>query len=309
MKETLYNKNKRIKILRELGVTNYELYEEGLLSRVPDCYWTKERFKILNIQDLTRGEFIKRFRKEFRWLHKNRRDLLDKFFPPTKLGKSKKNKEILISLARLNKERPVNNYLGLTRYTSKSSTSYDSRFDNIIRELAPNWFLIKNAPIYKDECLHTAKQFNHIIDWKNKHLGHYNKARKKMWIDECTSHMTRLVRKKLSDFEITNIAKSCKNLTEFRTKDNSAYVTACSRGLDINFLKRADRSKIIGKNQRCVINLDTGLILPSAAKQGLKYNVLSGCITACCKGRQKTAGGCKWAYFDEWFDKLEEEWK
>jgi len=56
--------------------------------------------------------------------------------------------------------------------------------------------------------------------------------------------------------------------------------------------KRPDISKII-------LNISTGEVFNSIKDASVKYNIFLGSICKVCKGRQKTAGGYKWAYVIE----------
>ena len=48
-----------------------------------------------------------------------------------------------------------------------------------------------------------------------------------------------------------------------------------------------------------IINIETGEIFSSYSEAARKYGITKTPISNCCKGRQKTAGGYHWKYFDE----------
>lgn len=53
-----------------------------------------------------------------------------------------------------------------------------------------------------------------------------------------------------------------------------------------------------GKHSKKIINLDTGEIFNSLSEAGEKYNIAFQGIYRVCKGRNKRAGGYKWAYYE-----------
>lgn len=59
------------------------------------------------------------------------------------------------------------------------------------------------------------------------------------------------------------------------------------------------RSGINSKIAKKIINLDTGEIFISQKEASERYNINRSCICAACKGKQKTAGGFRWAYAHE----------
>lgn len=62
---------------------------------------------------------------------------------------------------------------------------------------------------------------------------------------------------------------------------------------------RKSRSGLNSKVAKKVINLDTGEVFYSQKEASEKYNITRGCICAVCKGKQKKAGGYRWAYYSE----------
>ncbi len=51
---------------------------------------------------------------------------------------------------------------------------------------------------------------------------------------------------------------------------------------------------------RKIICIETRVVFDTSEEAGKFAKVKYGNITACCKGRQKTAGGYKWMYYDEY---------
>lgn len=67
----------------------------------------------------------------------------------------------------------------------------------------------------------------------------------------------------------------------------------------------SESHKGLPSNRRIkVINLDTGEIFNSIKEAGEKYNMKNPCnISACCTGKRKTAGGYRWAYYNDYLEK------
>ncbi len=59
------------------------------------------------------------------------------------------------------------------------------------------------------------------------------------------------------------------------------------------------RKRVSNMQQVSVINLDTGVIYNSIVQAAESCNGSSGSICSCCKGKQKTAHGYRWAYVNE----------
>lgn len=60
-----------------------------------------------------------------------------------------------------------------------------------------------------------------------------------------------------------------------------------------------DNHAVSGGNNgraRKVYCITTDEVFPSAVEAGEKYGIKKGLVSACCRGRQKTAGGKKWKY-------------
>lgn len=62
---------------------------------------------------------------------------------------------------------------------------------------------------------------------------------------------------------------------------------------------KCQRKKVSNKQKIRVINLDTGLIYDSLSEAAESCNGNVGSICSCCKGKQKTAYGYRWAYVNE----------
>ena len=58
------------------------------------------------------------------------------------------------------------------------------------------------------------------------------------------------------------------------------------------------KEKIGKAQQRTVINLDTSKVFPSIKNAAEYYNLKDTHITRVCKGKRKTTGGYRWAYYD-----------
>lgn len=66
--------------------------------------------------------------------------------------------------------------------------------------------------------------------------------------------------------------------------------------IDLNFGYVDGRKVNRGKRVR---NLDTGEEFYSASDAALHYRLASDAVAACCRGVNKTAGGCRWEYVDK----------
>lgn len=58
------------------------------------------------------------------------------------------------------------------------------------------------------------------------------------------------------------------------------------------------KQKGIGQNRKKIINCETGKIYNSMAEAAREINISATCISSCCSGKAKTAGGFHWKYFD-----------
>ena len=88
---------------------------------------------------------------------------------------------------------------------------------------------------------------------------------------------------------------------------NASSISACCKGkqdraggyrwsyFEINGHFVANRAPVKGKVRK-VKCVETGSVYASAAEAGRKTGVSASGISACCRGNQKTAGGCHWVY-------------
>mgnify|MGYP003463631969 FL=1 len=84
---------------------------------------------------------------------------------------------------------------------------------------------------------------------------------------------------------------------ENKTNNDVKNLEWCTNKYNHNYGTRNER---VGKSlSKKVICITTGEIFNSMREACRKYNIHTGSMTECCRGKQKTAGGYKWEYFKE----------
>ena len=131
--------------------------------------------------------------------------------------------------------------------------------------------------------------------WKGKRVGesnpfygktHTEEARKKMSIASSSKTMSKEARKKISEaLKGEKSPRYGKSLT-----DEVKEKISISR-----------KGKLVGGDNPWavkVICIDTGEVFDSISEASRKYGINVPNITACCKGRRKTAGKMQWRYLE-----------
>ena len=130
--------------------------------------------------------------------------------------------------------------------------------------------------------------------WKGKRVGeqnpfygktHTNEAREKMSIASSNKTMSIESRKKIS-----KALKGEKSPMYGKKKSDEVKEK----------ISNSRKGKLVGGDNPWavkIICLSTNEIFNSITEASKKYNVQVSNITACCKGRRKTAGGMQWKYF------------
>lgn len=91
------------------------------------------------------------------------------------------------------------------------------------------------------------------------------------------------------------------NLEWMSKQDNIIYGTARQRtGEKLKGRKLSEQHKQKIKRSKKVICIETGQIFDTCKEAGEWCGVKRGCITNCCRGRSKTAGGYHWMYYDDY---------
>jgi hypothetical protein len=85
----------------------------------------------------------------------------------------------------------------------------------------------------KENVMSEAKKYNTRGKWSKNSSASYNFASKNGWIDECTAHMSEILKPKgywNSKKNVLAEAKKYKTKTEWQIKSGSSYITACKNG-------------------------------------------------------------------------------
>ena len=99
----------------------------------------------------------------------------------------------------------------------------------------------------KSNVIEAAKQCVTRSEFIERFHGAYEGARRNSWLDECRRHMQRPVPVvHWTKDRLQECADSCRTIKEFRERFNSAYVTACARGL-VDDLFRKHKGKVRAK--------------------------------------------------------------
>lgn len=84
------------------------------------------------------------------------------------------------------------------------------------------------------------------------------------------------------------------------SEETKAKMSAAAKARTNRTVSEATKEKLRQvQKKRAVINLDTGEVYAGIHEAGEKTGAQPTKICAVCKGRRKTTGGHRWAYFDE----------
>ena len=71
--------------------------------------------------------------------------------------------------------------------------------------------------------------------------------------------------------------------------------------------RRIIETKLNGKRSKKIICLETSKVYPSLNEAKRKLGVEVGSISACCRGKQNTAGGYHWKYYTDYLLEINEK--
>ena len=154
------------------------------------------------------------------------------------------------------------------------------------------------VPIWtKEACIKEAQKYKTVTKWQKCGKGS-GPAYLNGWIKDCTKHMDILNQPKWDKNACKLEALKYKSRQEWRDKQSRSYSKSCENGWLNEFTKHMP---LPSNRSTKVINLDTGEIFTSAQKASfaikLNKDAVGGLLRS--NGKEKTAGGYRWAYCDE----------
>ena len=124
------------------------------------------------------------------------------------------------------------------------------------------------------------------------------------WL-KCHEYACSNLVKKVCDLWNSGI-KSAKEIAKLLKRGKSSIIRFLKQGVELNWCNYNPNISFLKVACKKVICLNTNEIFNSITEASKIFNTYKTCISACCKGKQKSAGKLedgtklKWMYYDEY---------